>query len=756
MVPDVAVYAPHIQAVFGLVDRDDPHHIPFNVADQGQRQQDPLLGALEQLLHLPDARLGVSDVLDLLDVPALRQRFGMDEAQVGLLRQWLDAARIRWGLHAQHRVRLGWPEATEQNTWLFGLRRMMLGYAVGQGEAWQQIEPLPEVGGLHADLLGPAMRLLEALEAHWQALDRPAAPAEWVRRLRGLLQAFFAAPDGSAAGLTLLRAESALQDWLQSCDDARLHDALPLSVVREHWLDALEPPGLRQPFFAGGVTFASLMPMRAIPFRRVALLGMNDGDYPRTRAPMDFDLMAREHRAGDRSRREDDRYLFLEALLSAREHLHVSWVGRSIHDNEERPPSVLVAQLRDHIAAGWRLQPSPLPSPAAGRGSPSLLEALTTVHKLQPFHPAYFVQGASRHFSYANEWRATLAAPRKEEATEEELQPLVQQPALTLKLVTDFYRNPVRAFFQRRLDIRFEQDEDATQDHEPFSINGLENWQLQDELIRAQRAAVDDALAADPPEDPDLARHTALQARVERIARRGELPHRAFAAGAADKLGQPMAQLFWNYQEALARWPTPLPDAPLEHAAGSVQLQDWLTGLRTDGSTRCRLVLESSGVVTNKPRGWRYDKLLPHWAAHLAAHLDGEPLETWVISKAGTAKFRPLAAGDVIAIWQVVLQAYEQGMRRPLRFSVECACAWLKAMTPGKKQPTQQDGVDAVCRMHAVEAGHDPRKRDVYFRRAWPEFDAFWAGGEEFQRWAHGLMAPLRQHLGDAPREDAA
>jgi hypothetical protein len=76
---------------------------------------------------------------------------------------------------------------------------------------------------------------------------------------------------------------------------------------------------------------------------------------------MDFDLMARDHRAGDRSRREDDRYLFLEALLSAREHLHVSWVGRSIHDNEERPPSVLVAQLRDHIAAGWRLADAPRP-----------------------------------------------------------------------------------------------------------------------------------------------------------------------------------------------------------------------------------------------------------------------------------------------------------------------------------------------------------------------------------------------------------
>ncbi|MGV8644043.1 hypothetical protein ACV35T_31765, partial [Pseudomonas aeruginosa] len=61
---------------------------------------------------------------------------------------------------------------------------------------------------------------------------------------------------------------------------------------------------------------------------------------PRQQSPLDFDLMRNDYRPGDRSRREDDRYLLLEALLSAREQLYVSWVGRSIRDNGERPPSV--------------------------------------------------------------------------------------------------------------------------------------------------------------------------------------------------------------------------------------------------------------------------------------------------------------------------------------------------------------------------------------------------------------------------------
>ena len=91
------------------------------------------------------------------------------------------------------------------------------------------------------------------------------------------------------------------------------------------------------------------------PFRVVCLLGMNDGDYPRRSPRSDFDLMALPGQATrrDRSRRDDDRQLMLEALLSARQQLYLSWTGRSSRDQSELPPSVLVTQLRDHLAQGW-------------------------------------------------------------------------------------------------------------------------------------------------------------------------------------------------------------------------------------------------------------------------------------------------------------------------------------------------------------------------------------------------------------------
>ncbi|HSC80869.1 MAG TPA: exodeoxyribonuclease V subunit gamma, partial [Chitinolyticbacter sp.] len=378
MVPDINAYAPHIAAVFGQIAASDPRYIPYTLADQGRRGRAPLLIALEHLLSLPERRFTASEILDLLDVPALRQRFGISEADLPTLRRWIAGAGIRWGLDAEQRASLGLPGELTQNSWLFGLARMLLGYAVGSGEPMSGIAPYDEIAGLDAALVGPLARLIELLALSRDELVTPAAPAQWGERLMALLPLFFdASSDDDLALITQL--QQLLDDWLALCEGARLTAPLPLTVVREAWLSGLDAGGLSQRFLAGAVNCCTLMPMRAIPFKVVCLLGMNDGDYPRIQPPLDFDLMARDYRPGDRSRRDDDRYLLLEALLSARDALYISWVGRSARDNSERAASVLVGQLRDHLASGW--------THAAGH---DLLAALTTEHPLQPFSPRYF------------------------------------------------------------------------------------------------------------------------------------------------------------------------------------------------------------------------------------------------------------------------------------------------------------------------------------------------------------------------------
>lgn len=795
MVPDIDIYAPHIRAVFGLLDQADPRWIPFSIADQAQRSTDPLLRAVERLLDLPHSRLAVSDLLDLLEVPALRRRFGIAEEALPQLHRWIRGANIRWGLHAEQRAGLELPahgEEASQHTWSFGLRRMLLGYAVGPGGgAWRGIEPYDEIGGLDAALLGPLVQLIERLDRAWRALREPATVADWVTRLRNLLADVFCADRGEEA-YTLLQLDHALQEWQEVCQEAALAERLPLSVVGDHWLSRLDAGGLSQRFLGGAVTFATLMPMRAIPFRRVCLLGMNDGDYPRARIPMDFDLMRQDSRPGDRSRREDDHYLFLEAVLSARDHLHLSWVGRSIVDNSARPPSVLVAQLRDHLAAGWRLAgvPETAEGHPADRGQ-ALLQALTLEHRLQPFSPQYFPPDpdASDWFTYASEWRpartdqsqargldqakrhrgaATPGSRLSADAAQARsgpdtglkeapggaagsrphwamthpgapaLPPLRRDEPVSLRELAELLKAPVKTFFRQRLGIAFELDDPSGEDQEPFGLDPLGRWHLRDELIRAQSEALGQGGAID----------RARAERLARIRRRGDLAPGAFGEAMAEELLAPMDHLFERYLKALERWPNPVEDEAVLFAVTidgeTRELVDWLTDIRADAlGRRGRVVLETSDLVQNNR--YRGDRLIRHWVTHLAAHLTGESLRTLAVSPAGEVELRPLAVGDARAHVARLLTAWHEGTRRPLPLAAKTAFAWLKDADPAGARKVYDGGYRQLGEVQA----------DPCLARAFPDFDTLFASGE-FAELAEDLLRPLLDTIDSGAREPSA
>src|SRR6185369_3591007 len=140
-------------------------------------------------------------------------------------------------------------------------------------------------------------------------------------------------------------------------------EKVDLSVVRAWLSSKLSEEEKGFGFLTGSVTFCAMLPMRSIPFRVVALIGMNDKAFPRQSRPPSFDLIARHPQRGDRSLRDEDRYLFLECLLSARDYLYISYVGQSVKDNSAIPPSVLVSELLDVVGESFtaltrhRLQP---------------------------------------------------------------------------------------------------------------------------------------------------------------------------------------------------------------------------------------------------------------------------------------------------------------------------------------------------------------------------------------------------------------
>lgn len=733
MVPDIEAYAPHVQAVFGLHEPSDPRFIPYTLADRGQRKADPLMLALGKLLELPRLRLTMSEVMDLLEVPAVRARFGVHDDDVPQLHDWIREANIRWGLDGEHRASFGLAStqaSSVQHTWLFGLQRMLLGYASGlDAPAWQGIEPYGEPGGLDAALLGPLSRLLERLGRHWRVLSESTTPDRWHERLLALQADFFLAETEQDA-YTLMRFDQIVQEWREACDEAGLVETLPLSIVAEHCLAQFDQGGLSQRFFAGAVTFATLMPMRAIPFRRVCLLGMHDGAYPRVQVSADFDLMLGRYRPGDRSRREDDRYLFLEAMLSARDQFYISWVGRSIQDNAVQPPSVLVAQLRDHLAAGWRLEGSDAPNPGT-----ALVEALTTAHPLQPFSPRYFpAEGdtAGRGlFTYAGEWRDQGRLARVDAAAGPVLDASRREEPLTLIELQRFLRNPVRAFFMARLGVVFDPGDHRSHDREPYELDALQAWALREELVQALVQSEDEAQGG----------AQAVQADLLRMQARGDLVAGNLGALAGLGLCEGMEGLLAHYREVRRRWPEREAPAVAIHyrhegqGGYTLDLLDQLSGIRCNvKGERVRVVTQARHLVKNG--AYRAHALVDAWLAHLAGNIGDGSLTTLVLSPQGSVLFEPVGAIEAARAVGAVLQAWGQGMREPLPIACRTALAWLRAVgasVDANPLPPDHPAWAKARDEYEHEAAWCP-----YLQRAYPDFEGLVASGG-FARWAASL-----------------
>ncbi|WP_158291750.1 exodeoxyribonuclease V subunit gamma [Lampropedia puyangensis] len=764
MVPDIHQYAPLIEAIFGQYGPQDSRHIPFDIADLDAQSSSTLVQAMDWLAHLPEQRASLAQLADLLRVPSVAARIGLDEDGVAQLHAWMQGSGIRWGVDAAHREQLGIHAMGAQNTAWFGLQRMLLAFA--SDAPWNETEPYEEVGGLAAAYVGALAYLVGQLQ-HWQdTLSQPATPIEWAARWRAMLAAFFKpVDDADQAALKLL--DAALQHWLDATEQANYAATVPLSVARHAWLSNLQAPQSQQRFHAGGVTFCTLLPMRAIPFRIVCLLGMNEGVYPRRATPNEMDLMRLPGllRAGDRSRAQDDRQLMLEALLSAREQLLISWVGRSVRDNTERPPSLLVAQLRDYLSQRW---------------NPALVEERTTEHPLQPFNIRYFTEptATSPLHTWAEEWRpkpagSTLAATQDNPPTT--ARQTDDTPRIwTVSELAEVWRNPVQKWFTTRLQTRFNPLPEMLDDREPLVIDGLQRWQIFEGLT--------DTLA--PHMQPEASAehlHNITSSYFKRLQRSGNLPLGGLAQQWQTQWQEECAFLLKEWQSTLQAWPQLLAQrTPLQWPHTSAPLvEDWASPMRYMPSADRVTQVIASGIYFNvhphnilqKARGpLKVRSLLVPWlqAVLLSAHDVGNASSHH--SAPAHAHLQPTrivaldAVVDIVPLPPALAQQWltdivalaNQAITQPLPFDFTTALSWWNTMassTEANGQTVLADDEETSFKAlqaarQTYDGGHfaGQAQRNPYMSRLWPAFDEVLASGQ-FEALATHMLTPLHEWI---------
>jgi len=750
LMPDLAACAPLIEAVFGTAPRE--RFIPWRITGQGRTEENPVARVLGDLLALAGGDAPASQVFDLLRQPLVAAYFGLAESALEQVRDWMCEAGIHWGLNAEQARAAG---TGGGHTVEAGLARLFLSWAAG--EAAGRALFAGQAGIPHAPQ-GSAGLTLGAFWHYARTLNRLRAELLKAHDAEGwravLLEALSAlmgdAPEHADEMRAVREAVNALADDMAAAvlDGQETQAVLSLDVIRLALAERLDE-AMHGSVPGGAVTFSALSALRGLPYRVVCVIGLDNDAFPVRERADEFDLMAAFPQKGDRQRRDDERNLFLDAVLAARDVLHLSCVGRSVRDNAELLPSVLVDELLDVLAAACAENPEKPDSVAKARAK------LIVEHPLQSFSSDYFVAEGKRdsrlesfHGEFAQalderfRQRQALKAgeqQRVETRSSEEdegdghvgeeggrafftsplLLPGKEWHCVDLAQLKRFFSNPCRFLLRERLGLDLLASEEEFVDVESLvpdrqARDGLAARLLPVLLEKGDVTVVDEALFP-------LARAG------------GEYPAGSLGEGALRRELLSLRDFAGRVNAALAKPCCPVHTVKLEQVRdknGGFEAETWelravFGALRTDG-----LVTYRYGGAQNIPA----NDVLAAWLDHLAlcaAPPAGVECRTRGLLRNGGFVLHPLTAADARAHLGKLLSLYRAGLQEPLHFF-------------------PKSGWEYVC-ARAREGNEDKARKEAF--RKWNDGDFPEKNHAAYQLALRGMR--VEEVLDDAFRENA-
>ena len=713
MTPDISVYAPLIQAVF-----DTPENpslkIAYSIADAVVRQVNSAAEALLSILDMDRNRYRAADVLDLLETPAVRNRFSLGEHDLDRIKEWTQTVGIRWGIDGQYRAGLGLPDFHE-NTWGFGLDRMLLGHALpptADNKMFAGILPGGRFDEDDSQVLGRFACFARTLFDRCQSLKTPRPVREWMTDLNDILRVFFLADN------------AAMENDIQEIRDLLLESGSPelweitgfrepvsLAVVRDYLEIRLAGSPRTTGFISNGVTFCTMLPMRSIPFKVVCMLGMNDGAFPRSGRRPGFDLLEKQRRPCDFSKIFEDRYLFLESLLSARQTLIISYVGQDIRQNTPMPPASVVSELLEYLDQRFTAE-----------DGGDIRRRVVTAHPLQPFSPRYF-QNTPGLFSYSSE---NCAAARRNLDEKVQPKPLFEGPlpgppqamwpSLTIDLLKAFYKNPAAFLIRNRLNLKLTVDDGVRpDDREPFSLDALQAYRIRQELVEI------------------LVRGGKTETSFEAVKASGRLPHGS------------LGDIAWTEcEQAARRFVDKVTPFLKGGAAEPHRIECRLNDPRNTILQGTLDSLYAGGQVFYRSAGVKAADILNAWIAHLAlnaAGIAGTPGLTRLIGSDRIIEFPEISEDPARSCLAELAGLFYQGLSEPLCFFPETSYALAEKIAAGKSLDSAKAAALRKWRSDGWTAGEGD---EDHIRRC---FDETVLDNEQFQQVALAVYGPVFQQV---------
>ncbi len=470
MMPDIESYAPLIEAVFSV-----EHKFSFSISDRRQKSESETVKAFLKVLDIVSSRFELHLVLDLLSMSPVAEKFSIDHSGLALMEQYVESAGIRWGIDSEQKNMDGFPVFFE-NTFRFGLERLVLGYAMPENHDRLFLNVLPKgsVQGAQAENLGRFIQFTRTLFKMFRLLhSRNKDISYFCKSFKQVVSCMIAKTSENKSDYLFI------MDTLQQMEDeaakAVFDREISFDVAREIVKKRLGQSVSAGSFMTGGITFCNLMPMRSIPFKVVGLMGMGEQDFPRKSFSGNFDLIDKFPRTGDKNIRNQDRYLFLEALISARKNLIITYTGFNIRDNSSLPCSAVVSELIDVIKESFNIKSE---------------QDLIHYHPLQPFSPKYFnmpdkggLFSFSLHAFNIAKKLSKRSDVRKPFINRELSLFTMPRKNISLMDMDSFFSHPLAYMMKNRLGIKIPQPEQIHEDREPVVLNQFDKYQIGSDIL---------------------------------------------------------------------------------------------------------------------------------------------------------------------------------------------------------------------------------------------------------------------------------
>lgn len=737
---DILVVTPHIDNIAPLVDavfgsEKNKVKIPYRIAGRSTHQVNPAARALKDILSLAASRFTAADVYDLLLQPAISRRFGLESA-LDRIYLWLKDAGICWGIDAKQKETLNLPP-DDSRSFADGFYRLFLAYALPQDtiEPFHSRLPAGHVEGTDAELLGNLWHFMQLIKTLSETLNQPQNAKAWRQILLEAVDHFiYPDPAELENDLEVRNRIGELFDQMEAVD---CHTLISGEVIRLAVENALgDSSRVNTPF--GAVTFSPMDGLRHLPYRFIFAIGMNNGVFPRDDNHANFNLIPHHPQTGDRNKREEDRNLFLDLLLAAKDRFYISYTGKSIRNNDDLPPSVMVSELLDYLEKSLKKE-----AQKNTDKEKNMLGQLIIEHPLQPYSIQYFEKnGDDRIKSYQSDYYLALKTKYstktdlpslsfihkendiEEDEDEESIQhkgtlffkeAVLSKPdpswhQVSLSSLISFFENPCQFLLSNRMGIRFPIQQENLPSNEPFVEGNLEPVQLANRLLPFF-----------------LDNHD--QNEILKIAKAGnEFPTGAMGELRIEKALENIQNFADRIKKDLEEPCLPSSDQPNQTLLFDLEQEKWeLNGffndIRPNGLVRYRYVKEDGASGTRL--------MISAWISHLfmnAIKPQGVICKTSCHFNDGSIGFVPCKKEEAAAMLKDLLSLYCAGLRAPLHFFPNSA---RKYMEKGQ--------------LNAAQTAWKNERNNAFYQLALRGKDDIL--NQDFQSHAKTVMEPLNRFM---------